>query len=120
MIATGLRRCLLVPADTRAVLARLADERESPRQDFVEIARALDAETLSFADVGDGAPLFTRLSMVSLLVFYIYALQCLPTSVVVAKEAGSWRWALGQFIFMSGFAYLAALAVFQSGKLLGF
>jgi len=44
----------------------------------------------------------------------------LPTSVVVAKEAGSWRWALGQFVFMSGFAYLAALTVFQSGKLLGF
>jgi len=76
-------------------------------------------DRLSCAKWPDGTPLFTRLSMLSLLVFYIYALQCLPTSVVVAKEAGSWRWALGQFVFMSGFAYLAALAVFQTGKLLG-
>ena len=76
-------------------------------------------ERLANARWPDGTPLFTRLSMVSLLVFYIYALQCLPTSVVVAKEAGSWRWALGQFLFMSGFAYLAALVVFQTGKLLG-
>ena len=75
---------------------------------------------LSAANWPNGRPLFTRLSMVSLLVFYIYALQCLPTSVVVAKEAGSWRWAVGQFVFMSGFAYLAALLVFQAGKLLGF
>jgi ferrous iron transport protein B len=68
----------------------------------------------------DGRPLFTPLSLVSLLVFYIYALQCLPTSAVVAREAGSWKWALGQFAFMSGFAYGASFIVFQAGKLLGF
>ena len=68
----------------------------------------------------DGTPLFTPLSLVSLLVFFIYALQCLPTSAVVARESGSWKWALGQFVFMSGFAYLASLLVFQGGKLLGF
>lgn len=75
---------------------------------------------LSAARWPDGTPLFTPLSMISLLVFYIYALQCLPTTAVVAKESGSWKWALGQFVFMSGFAYVAALLVFQGGKLLGF
>jgi len=93
--------------------------RVGPSADKTATRNSLRAR-LSAARWPDGRPLFTRLSMVSLLVFYIYALQCLPTSVVVAREAGSWRWALGQFIFMSGFAYLAALAVFQSGKLLGF
>jgi len=68
----------------------------------------------------DGKPLFTPLVVVSLLVFYIYALQCLPTSAVVAREAGSWKWAAGQFFFMSGFAYMAALLVFQGGKIFGF
>jgi ferrous iron transport protein B len=75
---------------------------------------------LAAAKWPDGAPLFTPLSMISLLVFYIYALQCLPTTAVVAKEAGSWKWAIGQFVFMSGFAYVASLTVFQVGKLLGF
>lgn len=68
----------------------------------------------------DGSPLFTPLTLISLLIFYIYALQCLPTSAVVARETGSWKWAGAQFFFMSGFAFLASLAVFQIGKLLGF
>jgi ferrous iron transport protein B len=58
--------------------------------------------------------------LVSLLVFFIYALQCLPTTAVVARESGSWKWAAGQFVFMSGFAYLASLLVFQIGTLMKF
>jgi ferrous iron transport protein B len=85
-----------------------------------EETRASLRDRLASAKWPDGAPLFTPLSMISLLVFYIYALQCLPTSAVVAKEAGSWKWALGQFAFMSGFAYAASLLVFQAGKLFGF
>jgi ferrous iron transport protein B len=67
----------------------------------------------------DGRPIFTTLSLVSLLVFFIYALQCLPTSAVVARESGSWKWATGQFLFMTGFAYAASLVVFQVGKFIG-
>ena len=52
--------------------------------------------------------------------FFIYALQCLPTTVVVARETNSWKWAVGQFVFMTGFAYVASLVVFQGGELLGF
>ncbi len=81
--------------------------------------RGLLREKLSSATWPDGRPLFTTLSLVSLLIFYIYALQCLPTSAVVAREAGSWKWAVGQFVFMSGFAYVASLAVFQIGRLFG-
>ncbi|MBX3742634.1 MAG: ferrous iron transporter B [Akkermansiaceae bacterium] len=68
----------------------------------------------------DGRALFTPLTAVSLLVFFIYALQCLPTSAVVARESGSLKWAVGQFFFMSGFAYVASLLVFQAGRLMGF
>lgn len=82
--------------------------------------RGLLREKLSSATWPDGRPLFTTLSLISLLVFYIYALQCLPTSAVVAREAGSWKWAVGQFVIMSGFAYLASLVVFQFGRLFGF
>lgn len=77
-------------------------------------------DQISKATWPDGRPLFTPLTLVSILVFFIYALQCLPTSAVVARESGSWKWALGQFAFMCGFAYLASLVVFQTGKLLGF
>lgn len=85
-----------------------------------EETRSLLRDQIAAARWPDGRELFTPLAIISLIVFYIFALQCLPTSVVVAKEAGSWRWALGQFVFMSGFAYLMALIVYQTGNLLGF
>jgi ferrous iron transport protein B len=85
-----------------------------------EETRSKLRDRLAAATWPDGRPLFTPLSMISLLVFFIYALQCLPTSAVVARESGSWKWALGQFVFMSGFAWLASLLVFQGGTLLGF
>jgi ferrous iron transport protein B len=83
-------------------------------------ARSLIRDKISKATWPDGRPLFTPLSLISLLVFFIYALQCLPTTAVVAKEAGSWKWAIGQFFFMSGFAYVASLLVFQIGSLMRF
>ncbi|GAA5127559.1 ferrous iron transport protein B [Luteolibacter yonseiensis] len=88
--------------------------------DDEEAAESLLREKVSAATWPDGKPLFTPLVIVSLLVFYIYALQCLPTSAVVAREAGSLKWAVGQFLFMTGFAYVAALIVYQAGKLFGF
>jgi ferrous iron transport protein B len=88
--------------------------------DDEEQTRATLRQRLADATWADGTPLFTPLTLVSLLVFYIYALQCLPTTAVVARESGSWKWALGQFAFMSTFAYLAAMLVFQGGRILGF
>jgi len=68
----------------------------------------------------NGTLLYTPLVGLSIIVFFIYALQCLPTTVVVRRETGSWKWALGQLLGMTLFAYLAALLVYQGGKLLGY
>jgi ferrous iron transport protein B len=97
-----------------AILYRV-DQAEDERQ-----TRSLLRAQLANAKWPDGRPIFTTLSLISLLVFFIYALQCLPTSAVVARESGSWKWAIGQFFFMTGFAYFASLIVFQGGQLLGF
>lgn len=88
--------------------------------DDEEETRGLVRDRIAAATWPDGRPLFTPLSLLSLIVFYMYALQCLPTTAVVAREAGSWKWAIAQFAFMSLFAYVAALAVYQTGGLLGF
>lgn len=77
-------------------------------------------QTLATQTWPDGKRVFRPLTVISLLIFYIYALQCLPTSAVVARETNSWKWATGQFFFMSIFAALASLSVFQIGRLLGF
>lgn len=77
-------------------------------------------QRLENAKSPDGTKLFTPLAIISLLVFYVYALQCLPTTAVVRRETNSWAWALGQLAGMTIFAYLAALIVFQVGRLLGY
>ena len=88
--------------------------------DNEEQTRNVLRDQLAASKWPDGRPILTPLSLISLLVFFIYALQCLPTTAVVARESGSWKWAAGQFVFMTGFAYVASLIVFQIGKLSGF
>ncbi len=61
----------------------------------------------------DGRLVFTERTCWSLLIYYVLAMQCLPTLVVTAKEAGGWKWALLQLAWMSGLAYVAALLVYQ-------
>ena len=77
-------------------------------------------DKLSASTHSDGTALYTPLVGLSIIVFFIYALQCLPTTVIVRRETGSWKWALGQLAGMTIFAYLAALLVYQTGKLLGY
>jgi len=49
----------------------------------------------------------------SLLVFYVFAMQCMSTLAVVKRETKSWKWPLLQFIYMSGLAYFGAMLAYQ-------
>ena len=67
----------------------------------------------------DGTPLFTVPTSASLLVFYVLAMQCLPTLAVTRRETGSWWWALAQLAIMTGMAYVTALITYQGLILMG-
>ncbi len=56
---------------------------------------------------------YTLATALSLLVFYALAMQCFSTLAVVRRETGSWKWAIFQFFFMTGLAYLGAWAVYE-------
>lgn len=60
-----------------------------------------------------GEKIFNFASGISLLLFYAFALQCASTLAITKKETNSWKWPLGQLIFMSSFAYIVALIAFQ-------
>lgn len=60
-----------------------------------------------------GEKVFNFASGISLLLFYAFALQCASTLAITKKETNSWKWPLGQLIFMSGFAYVVALLAYQ-------
>lgn len=68
----------------------------------------------------DGSPVFTPLTCLSILVFFVLSMQCVSTLAVVRRETNSLRWPLFQFFYMTGTAYLAALIIYQGGRLLGF
>lgn len=61
----------------------------------------------------DGTPVYTLASGLSLLVFYVYAMQCMATLAVVKRETKSWRWPLIQVGYMGVLAYLGAFITFQ-------
>jgi ferrous iron transport protein B len=67
----------------------------------------------------DGAPLLTASSAAGLLVFYVLAMQCMPTLAVTRREAGGWRWAGVQLVYMSAVAWTAAFVVRNGLLLLG-
>ncbi len=60
-----------------------------------------------------GKPVYTFASSLSLLLFYAFAMQCMSTIAIVRRETGSWKWAIIQFFFMTGLAYLSGMVVFQ-------
>ncbi len=61
----------------------------------------------------NGEPIYTLASGFSLLVFYLLAMQCMSTLVVVKRETGGWKWPMIQLFFMTGLAYVLSLIVFQ-------
>lgn len=68
----------------------------------------------------DGRPLFTPLVCFTLMIFYVFAMQCISTIVVVRRETNSWRWPLFQIGYMTGTAWILSFMVYQGGRALGF
>lgn len=70
-------------------------------------------DTLAAMKRPDGSRLFDLPTLLSLLVFFVLAMQCLPTQAVTKRETGSWKWAVLQFGYMTVMAYGAALLTYQ-------
>lgn len=68
----------------------------------------------------DGTPAWTPLTALTLMVFFVLAMQCMSTVAVVRRETNSWAWALFMVAYMTGIAYFAAFLTYQGGRLLGF
>lgn len=66
------------------------------------------SEKLALQKRADGSPMYTPGVSMALLLFYVFALQCMSTMAVVKKETESWKIPLMQFIFMGALAYLSA------------
>lgn len=61
----------------------------------------------------DAKPLYSTGTILSLMVFYAFAMQCMSTLSIVRTETKTWKWPLVQFLFMTGLAYLSSFAVYH-------
>jgi len=71
----------------------------------------------TFADTGE--PIFTTSSMIGLIVFFFFSLQCISTVAVVRRETNSWRFTTLQLLFYTGLGYLAAVGTVQGLRWFG-
>jgi len=86
----------------------------------VEGGKDADAQTLQqrlrSARRDDGTPVYTLATGLSLMVFYVLAMQCMSTLAVVRRETRSWKWPAIQLIYMTSLAYVVSLLVYQLFK----
>jgi ferrous iron transport protein B len=68
----------------------------------------------------DGRALFTPLVCLSLMLYYVFAMQCMSTIAVVRRETNSWRWPLFQIGYMTGTAWIVCFIVYQVGRVAGY
>jgi ferrous iron transport protein B len=70
-------------------------------------------EKMQSARRPDGSKVYTLAAGLSLMVFYVFAMQCMSTLAVVRRETRSWKWPFIQVVYMTGLAYLMSLLVYQ-------
>lgn len=68
---------------------------------------------------GTGQPLFTTASVIALIIYFMFAMQCLSTVAVARKETGSWKIPLMQIGLYTAAAYILAFTAYNGLKLLG-
>ncbi|MGZ3922397.1 MAG: ferrous iron transport protein B [Flavisolibacter sp.] len=70
-------------------------------------------DKLHAAKKEDGTPLFTLATGISLMLFYLFAMQCMSTLAIVRRETKSWKLPIIQFVYMTGIAYVMSLIAYQ-------
>jgi ferrous iron transport protein B len=80
-----------------------------------DLSAAMRADTYS-TGARAGKPVWTPLVAVSLLVWFVLAMQCMSTFAIVRRETGGWRWPIFMLVYMNALAYVVSLIVYQVGS----
>jgi len=70
-------------------------------------------EKMGAAVRADGSKVYNLATGLSLLIFYVLAMQCMSTLAVLKRETRSWKWPMIQLVYMTGLAYLMSWIVYQ-------
>ncbi|GAB4330151.1 MAG: ferrous iron transport protein B [Calditrichia bacterium] len=108
LIASFTAREVMV--STMATLYQVEADDDNP----VSLVEALQSDKKV-----DGSPRYSSLTGISLLVFFIFAAQCMSTFAIIRRETNSWKWPVVMVLYLNGLAYLASLLVYQIGSVWG-
>ena len=97
-----------VVVSSLAVMSGIGDDGGDNPAGLIDSLRAMKRS--------DGTVLFDIPTALSLLVFFVLAMQCLPTQAITAKETNSYRWPIFQFVYMSLLAYGAAFIAHEIAR----
>ncbi len=64
----------------------------------------------------DGRPVWTPLVAISLLIWFVLAMQCMSTLAIVRRETGSWKWPVLMLVYMNALAWVVCFSVYQVGS----
>jgi len=81
------------------------------REDTTDLAKAMTNDRYK-----DGRTVWTPLVAISLMLWFVLAMQCMSTMAVVRRETGGWKWPIAQLVFMNSLAYVVCLVVYQVGR----
>ncbi|MEP6713009.1 MAG: nucleoside recognition domain-containing protein, partial [Ferruginibacter sp.] len=93
---------------TMATLYSVGDDDDSNSSTLRQKMRAAVKE--------DGSKVYTLATGLSLLIFYVIAMQCMSTLAIVKRETRSWKWPIIQFSYMTVLAYAMSLLVYYLFK----
>ncbi len=96
-----------------ALIFRVTGEEETLRTSILHAMRNAKIK-------GTDQNLFTLSTILGLIIFFVFAMQCLSTIAVARKETGHWRIPILQIVIFSGFAYIASFITVNGLRLLGF
>lgn len=73
---------------------------------------SIKQQLASAVDPITGKKVYNPATSLSLLIFFVFAMQCMSTLAIVKRETKSWKWPIIQFVFMSALAYLSSWTVY--------
>ncbi|MEO7293965.1 MAG: ferrous iron transport protein B, partial [Ginsengibacter sp.] len=92
-------------------MATLYSVGEDKDKDYTTLHQKMEA-----AVKPDGTKVYDLATGLSLLVFYVLAMQCMSTLAVVKRETRSWKWPIIQLLYMTGLAYVMSWVVYTIFK----
>src|ERR1044071_183283 len=95
-----------------AIVFHVPDDEDTRQEGLLEQMR-----TANFSN--SSQRVFTPASILGMIIYFFFSLQCMSTVAVVRKETNSWRIAGLQLLFYTGIGYLAAVFLVQGLRFLG-